>query len=52
VSCVFTNTFVPGESQAVGGIMGLIDGADGGATGSGRHERWFAAGSAACACWR
>jgi hypothetical protein len=27
VECTFTNTFVPGE-QAVGGIMGLLDGAD------------------------
>jgi len=29
VECTFTNTFVPGESQAVGGIMGLIDAPDG-----------------------
>ena len=28
VTCTFTNTFVPGESQAVGGIMGLIEGPD------------------------
>jgi hypothetical protein len=29
VNCTFTNTFVPGESQAVGGIMGLIDSPEG-----------------------
>jgi len=26
VECTFTNTFVPGQNQAVGGILGLIDG--------------------------
>lgn len=29
VECTFTNTFVPGQTQAVGGIMGLIEGPDG-----------------------
>ncbi len=29
VDCAFTNTFVPGQQQAVGGILGLIDGPSG-----------------------
>jgi hypothetical protein len=48
VECVFTNTFVPGESQAVGGIMGLIDGPDGapaaaGIQPGGNGAGWWAA---------
>ncbi len=37
VECTFTNTFVPGE-QVVGGIMGLIDGPDDAAPGSGAES--------------